>query len=191
MATAKQTKPASPVSKRSEELITLEDKIFRRSERIVRDIDQIASLVCYLRDNLNDEYTAQTVSKLLDQFSYQLSKLSLSIGYDTKQELRSEVTSFKVAARMDTIFDNPDISAINDIVSHDGLDLIKKTAAISKEVLQLMDDVHTFMSRYATGSAQSKKHTEDIREELTSVANSILGSSDDIKLAEGYDDGYN
>lgn len=160
----------------------LQIKISESTDRIGDAIDSISPLACYLSLKADDQYTAKTIADVFSTFAYQIGKLSLAIEYDAKNELRPEAMSFRAAMRTGAIFYFQDQESLKDIISHDGMKLIKTTKAVSEEILQLLADVYDYATKYATTSALSKSVMKDIHSGLKSLAASILECEGEIRL---------
>ncbi|MCL4365410.1 MAG: hypothetical protein M1569_03810 [Candidatus Marsarchaeota archaeon] len=184
------TKHTTHRSTIAEQRKALQAKIFKNIDKVCDTVDSISPLACYLNVTADDKCTAQTIADMFSAFTYQIGKLGLAIEYDTKNELGPEAMSFRAAMRTGTIFYFQDLESLKDVISHDGADLIKKTRAVSDEILQLIEDVYDYATKYATTSAISRSVMEDIYKELKSLAVSILECEGMIRLALGdTDDG--
>lgn len=165
----------------------LRERISKKTERICDIVDSIDQLACYLKVNVDDEYTALTIASLFDSFAYQISKLGLAIDLNTKNKLSTEAISFRAAMRMDVIFNFPDTDSLKDAISHDGIDLLQKTKSVSAEIMQLIDDVYEYATKYATDSVKSREIMYEMYKDLKALAIVISRCADDIRM-DGLDD---
>ena len=164
------------------------DKIFEDLNHILSSTESITLLSCYVKDKLNDEYTAHTIASLFDAFSYQMTQTALTIEYNTKNEISSVAAAFKMAMRSESLFDLPKEEEVKDILSSDSMRLLGIAKKLSGEVMQIIDDVYAFTEKYSTSSAKSKEEMLQLAKELKSVSTSIDCNAQDIKMSEGDDE---
>ncbi len=152
-------------------------------------MDSITQLACYLKDKKDDQYTPKKIADIFADFSYQLGKLALELEYDSKTEIAPEAMAFKLAMRSGSVFTFPSTEELKDQLSHDSINLIQKTEKLSKDLMQLIDDVYAYVSRYYTNSAQSKRYVNEIARGMKALAIIISRCAEDITMGGGDLDG--